>query len=339
MSYEHPQLVRKAYPNDTTFHLFLLKIMKLRLLSLALCAMLALGALITSCTNTTTPGTTTQGYHDSSADVVGLNNGTTYQFNITGGASGTKIKGVSSWTNGTVRVFWSRAAGDSNQITVVQNSTTPDAITWAPASRTTGPNPDGTFRIYETADAATGHPSGLILGPITSTLSVGDVSAATTIDLVLATDTSRLPPSLVLVSADDSRSLIKGTPRVADFGQVDFVTGGLAMDYLNASLINIPSGASSAGSFIIPTGTSGRSAVVPIRTADNQYARVEIIPQASNSNALWGNTGVVGTPSNRYYIDVNVTYQTGQHLPYAGRPQVNRHTPSIRRSAGSVILK
>jgi len=109
--------------------------MKLRLLSFSLCAiLLAAGALFTSCTNTTTPGTTTQGYFDVSADISGLNLGQRYTFNVTGGASGTRITGVSAYTStgatGTVRVFWTRAAGDSSQVTAVSNSLAPDAITW-----------------------------------------------------------------------------------------------------------------------------------------------------------------------------------------------------------------
>jgi hypothetical protein len=306
--------------------------MKLSLLSLSLCAMIAASTLLTSCSDTTSP-TTVTAYHDSTADVTGLTAGTVYYFNISGGASGSRIKGVSSYTNGTVRVFWTRAVGDTNQILAVNKatSTASDDIAWSAANLTTA------IRLYETADVTAGHPSGLVLGNTSSSLSIGDASAATKIDLVLATDPSASSPAphLVLVSADDALAKISGTPRSADFGHVDLVTGGLINDYLNASLTTIDSNAAtSAGAYIIPQVNNGRSAVVPIRTADRHYARVEIIPQASNANGLFALTSGA-----RYYIDVNVTYQPVAYRGYADRPEgVNHHAPWTRRAAESSVL-
>jgi hypothetical protein len=328
--------------------------MKLRLLSFSLSALiLTAGALFTSCTQTNTPATTTtddrskviSSSTDTYTDVSALSDTSLYEFTVAGSTSATVLTGFSSYTNGTIRVFWTRGSGDAGADTVYYKKatgTTADAgyKLWATADETTGPNSDGTFRIYETSDPASGHPSGLILGPTTSTLSVGDASAAVRIDVVLATDNSAgsVAPHLALVSADDNRSLITGTPRAADFGSTDLITGGIDLDFLSTDITGIPSGPTSAGSWAIPANNLGKSAVVPIRTADNHYARVEIIPQTGNGGLLFGNTGIPGTPTNKYFVDVKVVYQQKAGWGYVARPEVRRAVPTLRTAAPTRIL-
>ena len=323
--------------------------MKLRLSFLSVCTVLFFaGALFTSCTQTNTPGTTddrskvVSSSTDTFLDVTGLSDNQLYEFTVAGSTSTTVIAGFSSYTNGTIRVFWTRGSGDAGADTIYYKKpagTTADAgyKLWATSDMTNGPNADGTFRIYETADATSGHSSGLILGPVTSTLSVSDASAAAKIDLVLATDNSLSAPRLVLVSSDDNRSLISGTPRSADFGSTDIVTGGVALDYLSTDITGIAH--PGAGSWVIPAANAGKSAVIPVRTADNHYARVEIIPQSGNGTLLFGNTGIPGTSTNRYFIDVHVVYQPSVGWGYVGRPEVRRALPHLRSAAETIFIK
>jgi hypothetical protein len=320
--------------------------MKLRLLSFSLGALLlAAGAFITGCTQTDTPGTGSSNYTDTYGDISGLTVGQTYQFGISGGNSGTMITGVSSYsgtaTSGTVRVFWSRASGDSNRITptaTVGSTAGSNIIVWAPASSS------GTFRLYETADPSSSHPSGLVLGTTAHTASISGAEASN-LDLVLGTDASQptTQPGLSLVSPDDGRSLIPVGVSVksTDFASsADIVKGGLPMDKLSSSITF-----SASGSYDISSAfRDSSSAIIAVRTQDGHYARVEIVPQAASTtfqgntgHFLWGDTG--GLPSYRF-VDLNVTYQPTANLAYAGRPVSGGTTLRTHRtSSGNRIVK
>lgn len=268
--------------------------------------LLLAGAFFTSCTQTDSPPETNTKYTDTYADVSGLTDGQKYQFSVTSSNTNTAISGVSSYKSGTVRVFWTRAAGDSSKVTV--SSSSPGSLTfieWAPA--TSG----GIFRLYETADLTAGHPSGLVLGPTPMVLSVGDANAATMIDAVLATDNTIATPFISLVAPNVAGSQVTGSNRSTRFSTTaSAVNGGLAMQSLNADFASQVSATRNYFD-ITPTTHNGSSEIVYAKTIDNHYSRIEIIPQATSTfggvsgNFLWGDGG---TPSRRF-IDVNVTYQ------------------------------
>src|SRR5205085_5197665 len=96
---------------------------------------------------------------------------------------------------------------------------------WAPADLTASNTTS--FRLYETADVTSGHLSGLVLGPVSSVLSVNDASAASKIDLVLATDPSINLPQISVQSAH----LVITGGRATDIDDtIRAVVGGLAME-------------------------------------------------------------------------------------------------------------
>ena len=313
--------------------------MKLRLLSLSLCAMLIAGAFMTGCTNSTTPGTTTVGYFDTWRDVTtGLTDNTQYSFNITGGSSSnTKILGVSAWTSGTVRVFWTRAVGDSSQINVVTNSTASDAIKYAAADG----NYSSSYRLWETSAPASVGPSGLILGSTPATASVTG-SQSSKIDVVLATINSLPSPSISLQSADVQGSLVPSPARSTVFADAPYqVKGGLPMNALTGDISG--SFTQGANSFDFPSYLNindSSSAIISLKTADGNYARIEIVPQATKTfngttgHFLWADDAVSG----KRYIDVKVTYQPTKGWGYVGRPgAVNHGFNTPRKPMGAPI--
>ncbi len=286
--------------------------MKLRLSFFSICAMLLVaGALFTSCTQTDTPGTGTGGYHDTYAD-ISVTPGTTYVFNISGGSANSVITGVSAYNTGVVRVYWSRAASDSAKITPTATpGSTGSGIVWA------GVTGGGLFRVYETADVDASHPSGLILGPTPHTASLTGAEKSK-IDLVLQTDNTIGTPFLSLVSAD----LNATNTRSAKFGftsPTTYFKGGLAAQSFSSGDLSAVIGANNFFD-ITALHSDSASAVIVVRTADNNYSRVEIVPQSTSTfggvsgHFLWGDTGGA---SSRRFIDVNVTYNPTTNSPYA----------------------
>jgi len=320
--------------------------MKLRISFFLACAVLISAAsLFTSCTPTDTPPTTTTANTDTWRDVSGLTDGTTYKFNITGGSSAsTKIVGVSSYTSGTVRVFWTRGAGDSSAITVVSNSTASDAITWAAASG----DISKTYRLYETSAPSSVGPSGLILGPTTKTASVTASDASTTIDIVLATISGNAP-AISLQSADVQGSQVTPPARKTAFSDNPYnIPGGLQMDHYSSSQTTLfTSNANFAD--IDPRIHDSSSMILVLRTADGNYARVEVVPQAAltsfdingvptSGHYLWGDTDPAHPSTSKRFVDVKVTYQPTKLIGYASRlieSKTGYNTP--RHSQGKMI--
>ncbi|MEP7234669.1 MAG: hypothetical protein ABI778_05170 [Ignavibacteriota bacterium] len=322
--------------------------MKLRLLSFSASAMLlAAGAFFSGCTPTDSPSTgdgTTKvasaSGTDTYLDITGLSANTQYEFKVVGSSSTTTITGFSSYTNNTIRVFWSRGAGDVTPDTVVYKAaSTADAgfYLWATADMTVTPNPSGIFRIYETADLAAGHGSGLILGPTTKVVSISGADKPN-VDLLLLTDNSVAAPFLTLISADASGLITPGHTTLLGDNPYN-VAGGLAMQH---SLTDISSKfLTSANYEVIRSNIFDNSSIVLyVKTSDNHYARLEIVPQTvkttfngNSGNFLWGDTG--GTPSTRF-IDVKVTYQPTTNWGYVGRPEAHRtgtNTPRVATGA------
>ncbi|MDP4221500.1 MAG: hypothetical protein Q8916_08505 [Bacteroidota bacterium] len=309
--------------------------MKLRLSFFALGATLLLaGTLLTGCTQTTTPTTTdnrskvVSSSTDTYIDVTGLSDNQLYEFTVAGSSSSTALTGFSSYQNGTIRVFWTRGAGDASADTVYYRTATGSTASagyhlWATAIRSTS-----TLRVFETADPT--DPSGLILGPTAKTTSISG-SDKMSIDLVLATVNNTPPgyPFLSLQAADVIGGVGVGA-KADTVSNPRQVLGGLAMDQ---SL----TGTFTKGTFPryvdLVSNIHDISYVFDVRTYDDHAARVEIVPQAAlttvNGTAghyLWGDTG--GTPSYRY-IDVNVTYQPTVGWNYDGRPGITRRATSV----------
>jgi hypothetical protein len=314
--------------------------MKQRLTFLSICAaLLFAGAFFTSCTSTTTPPTTTTtAYTDTYADVTGLSDGHQYSFSVTSSNAGTVISGVSSYANGIVRVFWNRAVGDSSQVTVNHvdgGSSSATSIVWAPADFTSA------VRLWETSDPNASHPSGLILGATSTSTSVSG-SSKQDIDLVLATDASvtAVFPFLKLEAADQTSI---SNARATDLSQVAYqVKGGLAMNHFNSDLSGIiPTGSNSVGFFSFSDWATivDTSIIIPVLTADNHFARVEIIPQSTSPFKVWGDTDP-GQSDSKRFIDVNVTYQTHPGWAFAGRPgEVRRGTNTHRLRGGLPVIQ
>lgn len=293
-------------PKKFTLSHIIRKLMKLRLSFFSACVMLLLaGAFFTSCTQTDTPPET---LYDSFQDVNGLTVGTTYQFSVQGTSTATAITGVSSYKSGTVRVFYHHPASDT---VVTVKSSAPGSLTsiaWKPAVGS------AVLRVYETADLTGGHFSGLVLGPTPMTMSVGNAAAATSVDMVLATDNTLPLPSISLIAPTVTGSMITGSTRETRFSTSGvIIKGGLAMHSLNADFSSQVS--ATRNYYDITSAThDGSSEIVYVKTADNNYSRIEIVPQPAkdfgtppvNGQYLWGDTG--GTNSRRF-VDVIVTYQ------------------------------
>ena len=291
--------------------------MKLRLSFFSICAMLLFaGALFTSCTQTTTPGSTTTAHTDTWRDMNGLTVGQTYQFSVTGSSPSTMITGVSSWKDGTVRVFWSRGLGDSSDVVVNTSGSTSPSISWAAVTSNTL-----TLRLYETAAPSNVGPSGLVLGPNPRVVTLTGADKDN-IDLVLQSD-QNIPsgaPYIALVSADlnatNNRSAKFGFPIPASG---TYVKGGLAAQMFSTG--DLTGLMTTINAFdILASHADSSSAVFIVRTSDSHYSRVEIVPQPTakvnnvSGNYLWGETI---DPKHYRFIDVNVTYNITAGSAYA----------------------
>lgn len=226
------------------------------------------------------------------------------------------------------------SVGTQYDITVAAHGTNgrTAAIRWATATRS------GVITLYETADNTAGHNSGLVLGANNETSSTAH-SASTIgaekldIDLVLATDNSLTLPFLSLQGADVTGSGIPGG-RVTRLGNNYFiVAGGLDFDFYAAS---IASEFTLGVNFFPVLGAVSNPIILLVKTADNHYARVEIVPQSSGF--LWKDV-VVGSNSYRA-IDVIVSYQPTTGVAYAGRPvDIARGFNTPRTGGAKAVIK
>jgi hypothetical protein len=196
-----------------------------------------------------------------------------------------------------------------------------DSVEWSPAKRTDA------VTIYETADNTPGHASGLQLGSGTTVSDARAISIAGTekllTDLVLASDPSPgVPSHLWLQSADVVGSGLGSAGRMSDFSDpvLQFPMDSI---YYQAEFRNTISQSPRVNAFQIPL-TSTSPVSFNVLTADNHYARVEILLQP-------GNKLYAGTPGQNS-IQVRVNYQPALDLAYASRPHAPRMGQNTARS-------
>ncbi len=201
------------------------------------------------------------------------------------------------------------------------------ALEWATATRS------GILTLFETAtpnDAT--HHSGLVLGPVAHTAAI-DGTEQSFVDLVLATDNVISLPFLSLQGANVAGSGIP-SGRATLIGNNAFVLeAGLDGDFYTENFTNeFTLGYNSQP---IP-GTTSDPFIILVRTADNHYARVQIVPQANGF--LWKDVTVGG--STYRALDVIVSYQPIQNAAYASRPgQIRRGTNERKVSAPKATRK
>jgi hypothetical protein len=191
-------------------------------------------------------------------------------------------------------------------------------VTWATAIRTEN------LRLYETADNTAGHFSGLVLngndiglGPNAATVSVSASAPNRAFsDIIFASDTSNHTSFLTIVSPAVTTLSGIDAGKYTKFSNATQVAGGMNSIYYTGDLRSTitTSGTNIINAIELNTTTSAQPLVFNVLTADNHFARVEVLPQASNGGRLHG--GTAGTN----YIDVSVSYQPLTNTPYAGRP-------------------
>lgn len=201
------------------------------------------------------------------------------------------------------------------------------AIEWATATRSQ------MMTLYETAvpNNAT-HPSGLVLGPVAHTAAI-DGTEQSSIDLVLATDNALpVPPFLSLQGADVVGSGIPSGRKTLVGNSAFIVKAGFDGDFYTDDFVG--EFTSEYNSQPIP-GTTSDPFIILVKTADNHYARVQVVPQ---SNGLLWKDVPIGPISYRA-IDVIVSYQPIQNAPYASRPGMIRRGTNERKITGSNIVR
>lgn len=321
--------------------------MKLRTQILSLAGAAILGsALLAGCTSTSTGPTTTDNRTkvvslsgETKHVVTGLLSGHMYVFSVTGSYPTTKISAANSASNSAVTVFWTRDPSDNGADTInymeVTSETSTDPVTSAPALTWAPAMVSGTYTLYETADNTNGHYSGLIFSDSGArTASVLSPTDAGKLDLVLITDNSLpgLPYLSVVAPAVNGTGITGG--RETYFGIPYQVKGGMTNQKFSTSIVAeiAKSGANFFDAWDIPNGNFADSSIILVMaTADNHYARVEIVPQADpghpGQTLLWKD---VSTPSgSRRAIVVNVSYQATAGWGYVGRPGVVRRGTNI----------
>jgi hypothetical protein len=185
------------------------------------------------------------------------------------------------------------------------------------------------LRIWETADNTPGHFSGLILstGVPTSILAANKND----IDVVLAIDNSLPAPGLALQGADVQGS--GGLNRKTRFGNNYYiVAAGLNGDYYTTSFASEIKNSSdpSAVNFVPIPPAASDPIIILTRTADNNYARIEVVKQSNG--LLWGEDA---TAAKNRFIDVVVSYQTTNNVGMAGRPGVVERGFNTPKAGGS----
>lgn len=306
-------------------------------------------AFLSSCTteDTVTPSTDSRtrvasaSGTDTKMTITGLQKNQLYVFSVNG-VGATKILAVNAADESSITVLWTRDPLDHTPDTVnyqaVSQVTNADpvsgatAITWATATKASN------LTIYETADNTSGHGSGLVLGDGTTRVASVLGADATKLDLVLASNSAITLPflSLVAPSVSSLTGITGGRQTVFDTNV--YQIGGDASNQQFTTTIagTFPtSGSLIANQFDIPDGDfKDTSVVLLVYTADNHYARVEIIPQTNPSNPskslLWKDVPIATAPYSVRAIVVNAWYQPTVGWGYVGRPT------AIRRGTNDV---
>lgn len=226
------------------------------------------------------------------------------------------------------------ATGGVYTIQVRNDDGVSNSIQWAPAFRTE------TFRLWETAAPIAVGASGVVFNNdgtfnVVSTESADSVN----VDLVLATENnagSDVFVALVSPSVTSRSGIQDGNSTVfADSVYLVSNAGGSALDndFYTGPLSNLMSTANGQN-LNRRTGTaiSTNDAVIAIiRTEDNHYARIEIIPQSNGQ--------LYGADANGYkFTDIRMSFQTAQGVPYAARP-VAREAEKLRMNSSEFIRK
>lgn len=239
--------------------------------------------------------------------------------------------------------------GQSYDIVVKNGSETSAKVTWAPATRwPSEANPSATVRLFETAAPINVGPSGLIIDETGMRAVSTEGNEQTRIDLVLATqDPARVARDTIvsLVSPSiSSESGIPGGRKTAFADKIFYVTGGLDNDYYTVALSTLvhPSQDLARNALdIVKMATNhegyNKSLILVLRTQDNHYARVEVLPQPAGSPRAGQHYGIETITGNEYkFVDVRASYQLTTGLGYASRPS---GIPAIRRAISAGVVK
>jgi hypothetical protein len=187
------------------------------------------------------------------------------------------------------------------------------SIEWATATRS------GKITVYETADPATGHPSGLIFADLTGVARAASISGVDSllIDLVLSSDTTSPYPYLSFQGANVKGSFIFNGKATILGDSYYTVSGGNGLDnqfFSSGFGGQFAGGHSYFDKFDTTNQPRNNSVVLYAKTGliPPHYARVEIVPQTNG--LLWKDVGSYRA------IDVIVSYQPIPDKAYAGRP-------------------
>jgi len=244
---------------------------------------------------------------------------------VNGGTAVTKVTA----SNDTSYTVTGLQANTTYNFQIQSNGTVSASRQWAPALRlpSEAGNSRQTFRIYETADNTTGHPSGLALVPANAKAAATEISinasgAVNIVDFVLSSragidDNAIFPPGLAIIAADVTGSgFTSGGRKTAFANTTFFVKGGLDEDFYGTDIAQAittqPDSLRANIVYIDDESHDGASLIIPFRTAEGYYGRLEVVPQ---SNGKW-----YGSTSAGYYVDVRVSLQTQQGVAYVGRP-------------------
>ncbi|MEO6939537.1 MAG: fibronectin type III domain-containing protein [Candidatus Kapaibacterium sp.] len=201
---------------------------------------------------------------------------------------------------------------------------------WATADRY------ATVRLYETADPAPGHPSGLSLTPgAVVALSTAVTANQPLIDLSLASDVTVPVTFISLESAGVTGSGIPTGLRSVLIGDAAYIVrGGLDSDYYSGDLSTKFSANNTAQDFSGAAATTvvgGGDLIVLVKTSTGHYGRLAILRQADGNLYTTDGTG-------RHAIDVVVSLQSGGlTLPYASRG-FRLPNSSVKQSNTNIII-
>jgi hypothetical protein len=201
---------------------------------------------------------------------------------------------------------------------------------WATADRY------ATVRLYETADPAPGHPSGLSLTPgAVVALSTAVTANQPLIDLSLASDVTVPVTFISLESAGVTGSGIPTGLRTVLLGDAAYIVrGGLDSDYYSGDLSTKFSTNNNAQDFTGVAATNvvgGGDMIIPVKTSTGHYGRLAILRQADGNLFTTDGAG-------RHAIDVVVSLQSGGlTLPYASRG-FRLPNSSVKQSNTNIII-
>jgi hypothetical protein len=215
-------------------------------------------------------------------------------------------------------------------ITVRASGGTSAGMMWATADRYP------TVRIYETADPAPGHPSGLSLTPgAVVALSTAVPANQPMIDLSLASDVSVPVTFISLESAGVTGSGIPTGLRSVLVGDAAYIVrGGLDSDYYSGDLSTKFTANNQAQDFAGAAAAQvvgGGDLILLVKTSTGHYGRLAILRQADGY--LYTTDG-----AGRHAIDVVVSLQAGPlTLPYASRG-FRLPNSSVKQSNTNIII-